>query len=234
MTPNNSGLRVIDDELDLLGELVPLAGCRIIELGCGAARLSRALLLRYPDSQVTGVEIDARQHAKNLAAPQERLTFVPGVAQDIPAADATFELALMLKSLHHVPVPMMAQALAETARVLCHGGHLYISEPVFDGALNHITRLYNDERQVRAAAQAAIDAALATGNWRQVHEHRFAVPSRFADFAAFEQRMIRNTFSEHRPSTETMAEVRRRFDAHCTADGARFEQPMHVRVLRRM
>jgi len=26
MTPNNSGLRVIDDELDLLGQLVPLAG----------------------------------------------------------------------------------------------------------------------------------------------------------------------------------------------------------------
>ena len=37
----------IDNELALLAELVPLDGQRIIELGCGAARLLRDLLLGF-------------------------------------------------------------------------------------------------------------------------------------------------------------------------------------------
>lgn len=229
-TPTN--LPIIDNELDLLAELVPLAGCRIIELGCGAAKLARALLMRFPGSHVTGIEIDARQHAKNLATPQERLTFVSGVAQDIPSDDGVFDLALMLKSLHHVPTTAMAQALAEVARVLRPGGQLYISEPMFGGALNHVTRLYNDEQVVRAAAQGAIDTALRTGGWSQVQEHHFAVPSRFADFAAFKQRMIDQTYADHQLDPATMAEVRKRFEAHCGADGAVFEQPMYARLLR--
>lgn len=232
MTIPSDSYPVIDDELDLLAELVPLAGRQIIELGCGAAKLARALLVRFPDSRLTGVEIDARQHAKNLAAPQQRLTFVSGVAQDIPGDAGVFDLALMLKSLHHVPVVAMAQALAEVARVLRPGGHLYISEPVFDGALNHIIRLYHDEQVVRAAAQAAIDAALATGHWMQVQERRFAVPSRFANFAAFEQRMIGQTYANHQLDAATRDAVRKRFEAQCGTDGAKFEQPMHVRLLR--
>lgn len=226
-------LNVIDDELDVLADMVPLAGQQVVELGCGAAKLVRALLVRFPDSRVTGVEIDARQHAKNLAAPQERLRFIAGVAQDIPCDDGAFDLALMLKSLHHVPAPAMAKALSEVARVLRPGGHLYISEPVFDGALNHVTRLYNDEQVVRAAAQAAIDTALGTGKWSEAAQRRFAVPSRFEDFTAFEQRMIRQTYADHQVDAATMAEVRKRFDAHCGVDGAVFEQPMHVRLLRR-
>jgi trans-aconitate methyltransferase len=68
MTSSLAALPLIDDELDLLGELVPLAGQEIIELGCGDAQLARALLERHPDSSVTGLEVDERQHAKNLAS----------------------------------------------------------------------------------------------------------------------------------------------------------------------
>ena len=53
----------------------------------------------------------------------------------------------------------MAHSLGEVARVLRRGGHLYVSEPVFDGALNEVVRVFNDEGVVRAAAQAALDAA---------------------------------------------------------------------------
>ena len=35
---------LIDDELTVLAALVPLAGQRIIELGCGAADMARKLL----------------------------------------------------------------------------------------------------------------------------------------------------------------------------------------------
>ena len=71
MTKAHDTLPLIDDELDVLTDLVPLAAQDIIELGCGAAKLSRASARAPPDSRVTGLEVDERQHAKNLAAPQD-------------------------------------------------------------------------------------------------------------------------------------------------------------------
>lgn len=230
-TPDSPG--PIDDELDVLAALVPLAGQDIIELGCGAAQLARALLQRHPDSRVTGLEVDQRQHALNLAAPQRGLHFVAGGAEHIGFADASFDLALMLKSLHHVPLPHMGRALGECARVLRPGGHLYVSEPVYEGPLNDIVRLFNDEGVVRAAAQAALDAALRTGAWEPAAERRFTMPVHFADFAAFERRMMRPTFADHHIDDARLAEVRRAFMPHLGPDGARFVRPMHVRLLRR-
>ena len=224
---------LIADELTVLAALVPLAGQDIVELGCGAARLARALLQRHPDSRVTGLEVDDRQHAKNLAAPQAGLAFIAAGAQAIPCADASFDLALMLKSLHHVPVPLMAQALGEVARVLRPQGHLYVSEPVFEGPFNEVVRLFNDEQVVRAAAQAALDAALRTGAWTQVAERRFAMPVRFRDFADFEQQLMQATYADHRIDEALRSRVRAAFEAHRVDDGVCFERPMHVRLLRR-
>jgi SAM-dependent methyltransferase len=222
------------NELDLLDELVDLRQARLVEAGCGAARLARELLVRHPGAELHGLEVDDRQHAKNLAAPAERLTFVRAGAEAIPHADASFDGALMLKSLHHVPVPLMDQALAELARVLRPGGWLYVSEPVYAGPLNELVRLYNDEGVVRAAAQAALDRALATGRWTAAGEHRFETPARFADFAEFEQRMMRPTYADHQLDAALIARVAAAYAPHQGPDGAHFTRPMHVRLLRRV
>jgi SAM-dependent methyltransferase len=234
MSVARENVPLIDDELQVLADLVPLAGQDIIELGCGAATLARGLLLRYSDSRVTGLEVDERQHSKNLAAPQARLHFMAGVAQAIPFAEASFDLALMLKSLHHVPMASQGQALGEVARVLRPGGHLYVSEPVYAGAFNEVTRLFNDEGEVRAAAQAALDAALRSGIWAQAAERRFETPVTFSDFADFEQRLMRPTYADHRIDEATLSAVRAAFEPHLGTGGARFTRPMHARLLRRL
>jgi len=222
------------DEHEVLSALVPLAGRRIVELGCGDARLVRGVLARHPDCRVTALEVDAVQHAKNLAAPPTPgLVFVAGGAEAVPAPDASFDLALMLKSLHHVPIPAMGRALAEAARVLVPGGLLYVSEPVYDGGLNDIVRLYNDEGTVRAAAQAALDEALARGPWTEVVRHRFAQPVRFADFAEFQRRMMQSSFATYTLDDALVERVRTAFMPHCGPDGAAFERPLLVRLLRR-
>ena len=41
--PDPDQLPTLRDELDLLADLLPLADQRIIELGCGNARLARSL-----------------------------------------------------------------------------------------------------------------------------------------------------------------------------------------------
>lgn len=225
---------LVDDELEVLSALVPLRDQRLIELGCGAAGLARRLLQRHPGCEITGLEVDARQHALNQAPPgTPGLRFIAAGAEAIPFPDACFDGALMLKSLHHVPLPLLDRALAQARRVLVPGGWLYVSEPVFAGPLNEIVRLFNDEGEVRAAAQAALDRALQTGGWEQAAERRFDMPVRFADFAEFERRMIDVSFAERRLDTAQREAVQARFATHQGADGARFVRPMHVRLLRR-
>ena len=225
---------VIRDELELLDQLVGLAGHpRVIELGCGAAQLSRKLLERFESTEVTALEVDERQHAKNLASPQARLTFVAAGAQAIPFGDGRFDLALMLKSLHHVPLDLLDVALAEVHRVLRPGGLLYVSEPVFAGALNEVMRLFHDEEVVRAAALTALHRAVASGAWEPVSETFFDVPVHYRDFAEFEQRMIDVTYQNHRLDAATLAAVRARFEPHMGADGAHFVRPMRVNLLKK-
>jgi ubiquinone/menaquinone biosynthesis C-methylase UbiE len=226
--------RQVTDELELLQSLVDLPQHpRIIELGCGAAHLSRKLLQRFSACDVTGLEVDERQMAKNRLQPQERLHFVQAGAQAIPFGDGAFDLALMLKSLHHVPLDLLDQALAEVHRVLRPQGLLYVSEPVFAGALNEVMRLFHDEEIVRAAALRAVQAAVASGAWEQVDEIFFETPVHYRDFAEFEQRMIGVTFVNHRLDAATLAAVRERFEPHMTADGAHFVRPMRINLLRK-
>lgn len=225
---------LVEDELDLLAELVPLVNARVIEIGCGAAQLARALVKRFPKATVTGLEVDERQHAKNVAAPAERMSFVAGGAQAIPFPDASFDVGIMLKSLHHVPMPLMAQGLAEAARVIRPGGHLYVSEPVYAGPFNDLVKLFNDEGVVRAAAQAALDQALRGGAWRQVAEVRFMNRMNFRDFEDFETRLMRPTYAEHRIDDAKLAEVRAAFAPHLGPDGAKFVRPNLVRLLERI
>lgn len=227
-------LPVQDDELEVLDALVPLRAQAIIELGCGNARLARALVKRWPMCRVTGLEVDAIQHAKNLASPQVGLEFVAAGAQAVPFADASFDLALMLKSLHHVPMPVMDQALVEVARVVRPGGFLYTSEPIYGGALNELVRLYNDEGVVRPAAQAALDRALATGqHWEMAAEQRFAQAVHFANFEDFAQRMMYPSFADHGIDEAILKRVRAAFEPHCGEGGADFVRPLHLRLLRR-
>jgi len=233
--PNTASqaIPLIDDELDLLASMVHLPGAQLIELGCGAARLAAELVERFPGTRVTGLEVDERQLAKNLAAPATPgLTFVNAGAQAIPFADDFFDGAFMLKSLHHVPIPLMAQALAEAARVLKNGGWLYVSEPVFAGPLNEIMRLFNDEAVVRTAAQQALDAALQTGAWQAADERHFEMPVFFADFDTFEQRMMRPTYANHQIDDALHAAIRQRFESYQGPQGLSLTRPMHVRLLR--
>jgi hypothetical protein len=109
--------------------------------------------------------------------------------------------------------------------------HASCAQPLFEGSLNAVTRIYNDEQVVRAAAQSAIDAAIASGAWTEIAQRSFVVPLHFDDFAAFEKRMVNQTYADHRLDEDTFAQVRRTFDAHMGPNGADFLQPMHVRLL---
>lgn len=226
-------MKIVDDEVAFLSSLVPLRGLEIVELGCGAADLARRVVATCADCRVTAFEVDERQHDKNLARPAAGITFARGGAQDIARPAGSFDLALMLKSLHHVPAASMDDALREVRRVLKPDGLLYICEPVFAGDLNEVIRLFNDEEAVRREAVLAIGRAVDSGGWASVSETTFDVPVAFRDFADFEQRTIQVTFVDRRLDEATRAMVRERFERFMGPEGARFLRPMRVNLLRK-
>ena len=160
--------------------------------------------------------------------------FVFGAAQAIALPDCAVDAVIMLKSLHHVPIADMDEALDEIARVLRPGGLAYLSEPVYAGEFNEILRLFNDERWVREAAFAAVCRAVERAVLTLQEEIHFLSVSRFAGFADFQQRVLGATHSTFSIDDALFDRVRQRFQAHVGSDGhAEFLNPMRVDLLRK-
>ena len=225
----------LSSDLEQIGRLLPLARARVLELGCGAALTTGQLAREFPVREIIALEVDRIQHEKNLRIPDlPKVSFRLGGAEAIDLADASVDAVIMLKSLHHVPVPHMDQALSEIARVLRPGGLAYISEPVYAGPFNDILRLFNDEQQVRQAAFDAIVRAIDSGILRLEREIHFDSISRFAGFEEFEQRVLGATHSTFDIDDRLYREVKRRFMQHVDAGGgAEFRNPLRVDLLRR-
>ncbi len=72
------------EELTLIPELVEVRDRRVLELGCGAAYLTRMLVTRLGAASVTATEVDRIQHQHNLArADLPQVSFREGGAESI-------------------------------------------------------------------------------------------------------------------------------------------------------
>jgi len=227
------GARVCEPK-DVYTEVLTLKEAHILDLGCGNGDVSRAIAKAIKSATVVGLEVDTVQHEKNVAAEQlENLEFKLGGAERIPEADETFDIVLMMKSLHHVPVAEMGNALREARRVLRTDGLAFILEPVFGGAFNEILRVFHDEREVRQAAFDAVKGILDSGAMTLVEERFFQAPVTIPDFAAFEERYINVTHSDHRLSSAQRKEVQQKFERHMKPGGAEFKMPMRLDLLKK-
>lgn len=220
-------------ESDIYNLLLEMDDKHIVELGCGNAEHTRLIATSGHNRVVTAFEVDEVAHAKNLAAEGlPNLTFGMAGAQDIPLADNSADIVLMFKSLHHVPLDLLDQTLLEIKRILKPGGLAYISEPVFAGDFNEILRLFHDEEVVRKAAFEAVERAVEQGTFELAKEVFFNSPRVFADFAEYESQTLNVSHSDHQLDDELFAEVKRRFEAQCTPEGASFVMPIRVHLLK--
>lgn len=221
-------------ESDIYNRLLQLDDALILELGCGNAIHTREIAGGGTRRRVTALEVDEIAHGNNLQIDDlPNVSFALAGAEDIPLADATVDVVLMFKSLHHVPVEQMDAAMQEIRRVLKPGGLAYISEPIFAGAFNDILRLFHDESFVRAAAFNSVRKAVDSGMFELADEVFFNSPTQFDSFVDFENRILKATHTEHTLSSDVYNEVRKRFESHVGDDGARFLMPIRVDLLRR-
>ena len=222
------------NEVRLMLDVLPFDDACVLELGCGKAEKTRLLAATGRPRSIVALEVDDIQHQRNLQIGDlPKVHFRHGGAEAIPAADASVDIVLMFKSLHHVPLAGMDAALGEIARVLKPGGLAWISEPVFAGELNEVFRLFHDEKAVREAAFAAIRKAVAVGRLSLEKQIFFNTRSYFESFEQFDQRMIQVTHTKHQLAPELYQRVREKFASYLSPEGATFLNPQRVDLLRK-
>lgn len=216
---------------EVLREMVPLAGKRVADIGCGEGALVR--LMARAGARVVGVDNNPAQLAKAAEAAAGSETYAMAVGERLPFADATFDAVVVFNALHHIPVEAQRAALVEAARVLRPDGRLYIAEPIAEGANFELTRLVDDETEVRAAAYGAIRSAVAQGVFREERELTYVHPMLSENFESFLARMIRIDPARKPAVARHERELGERYRrlGRPSPKGIIFDQPMRVNLL---
>jgi SAM-dependent methyltransferase len=227
-------LREITTDLAVLERLVPPAGKDVLDVGCGRGALVRDLTER--GARATGIEISDDQ----LAVARERDPdgagrYLVGRAERLPIADASFDVVVFMRALHHVAVEQMTNALSEARRVLRLDGTVYVAEPLPEGSFFELTSLVEDELAVRRAALQAVERGDDVG-LRRVTTLEYVVEGRMAGVGALEALMVgvdrdrAQIFHEH--GHEIAVAFEQLGEPGAAPGERRFHQPMRVDVLR--
>jgi ubiquinone/menaquinone biosynthesis C-methylase UbiE len=125
-----------------------VADGKVLDVGSGSGLATIRLAGMLPGAQFTGLELcppvleRARQNATSSGL-DGRVAFEMGSAEDMPFADAAFDLVVCLSTLHLLDNPV--DMLNEVQRVLKPGGRFYIRDyrRTWLGALSgHIRACY--------------------------------------------------------------------------------------------
>jgi SAM-dependent methyltransferase len=221
-------------DLAMLERLVPPAGRDVLDIGCGGGALVRDLTDR--GARAVGMEISEAQLAPAVARdPGRGARYLVGRAEQLPLAERSVDVALFMRTLHHVAPADLTQALREARRVLRAGGAVYVAEPLAQGDYFALTSLVEDELHVRAAAQSALAQAAHAGLDR-VRTVEYDVRVCIADLAALRARIVSVDSDRARVFDARAAELAQAF-ARLGDPGQQpgvrcFHQPMRADVLR--
>lgn len=222
-----------DNSLELMEQLLPLAGSILIDVGCGDGWVTRLLTKR--GAHVTGIEVSPRHLQEARAVrPVGDEHYMQGVAEDLPLPTRSADIILFFNSLHHVDKDGLPKALREAARVLRSGGILYVSEPTASGAYFELMKPIHDETEVRRQVQDILRIA---PEWGLLIERSLTHVDRvkLRDFAHFHDRLTSINPHVRERFDEREEELRASFEAlgERVEDGWVFEQPMRVTLMRR-
>lgn len=234
MTPSAvlSAAFATGDTGTIISEALAMEGATtVVDIGCGSGALAGSLVGK--GFAVTGVDPGAAAIDKAREAVPEARFELAG-AEALPFDADAFGGAVFLNSLHHVPVSQMARALAEAARVTRPGGPVLVIEPLAQGSFFEVTRILDDETEVREAAGKAVADAVRSGvlelRGNVVYERREAYP----DARTLIERSIAVD-----PRRATLVEANRheieaRFESECIEESGKriLIQPLRIYLMR--
>ena len=110
----------------LLADLAPVRG-KVLDVGCGAGSVAKAVKRERPDLHVVGCDVSSSALAVAEASP-EGVDFLPAQAEKLPFADGEFDFVWVFDVLEHVENP--ERMLREIARVVRPGGGFHIVLPL--------------------------------------------------------------------------------------------------------
>ena len=128
----------------VLEYLPPLAGKRVLEVGCGRGRFLTELTARGP--VVYGVDLSAfavhvaQEHLRKAGVSRARAAVCQADAHYLPFADASFDVVVSCETIEHLIEP--ETALREMARVTKQGGMLILTTPSYLNLMG-LYRLYD-------------------------------------------------------------------------------------------
>lgn len=198
-------------------------GPRVLDIGCGDGALA-GLIVKL-GAQWTGVDPAPPANAR----PEIRRA----PAEALPFADASFDMAVFLNALHHVPEAAMDTALAQAVRVLRRAGRLVVVEPLATGALSQVLAVIDDESRIRAAAQAAIARQTEHGLCFLVEAYDYGREEHFRDFEDFAMRIARVDEGRAAAIERQRAALESAFTMYAVEgpEGLTLHQPMHAHIL---
>ena len=208
--------------------LAPIAGKKILDMGCGHGQLA-ATLSRF-GAKMSG--IDTQDAA--VAAAKERVPdgdFRVASSAALPFVDKSFDAVIFLNSLHHVPVAEMVTAMEEASRVLGSKGHLVVIEPLPEGSFFQAFRDIEDETVVRLHAQGVITSIQMPGLSYEGTTTYMRRES-FVDFDAFLVRACAADPTRQKVVDKKREIIREAFERNATMEDSKFrlDQPLKADV----
>lgn len=117
---------------DLLAQVAPAAGARIVDIGCGTGTFTRQLKRAQPQAEVIGVDPDAQVLARaraQAAAQGLEIEYLAGFFDDaLVAAHGPFTVITSSLVFHQVPLAGKGALLQAAFRALEDGGGLHIAD----------------------------------------------------------------------------------------------------------
>lgn len=220
----------ISTDIEVIDRLLAVQGKFLVEAGCGNMHLSRKLAER--GASVLALDPDPIQAEKNRQMETiSNVGFHEGGAESIPVEPNSVDGVLFPYSLHHVPATLYPAVFEELLRILKPDGFIYAIEPVADGDLNDVMRLFHDEQEVRTGAQHALET-LAIPHFKQTTEVHYKVALKYESWEQYAGRFASKSFNANYTKEDVWAEqVHQKFLSVGEAKEFAFESPIKVTYL---
>ena len=179
--------RLKDGYLEAIESVVPLAGKKVLEIGCGSG--SRSVQIAARCASLAAIDPDAVRLAEaRRLNPAANIDYREGSATDLSLRNESFDLVIFTLSLHHIPVSLMVHAITEAVRVVKKEGHVVFFEPSFEGTFFDAEIMFEagdgDERKEKACAYYSILDNPSLQEIAEIYDETVMQFDNMADFVA--------------------------------------------------